>query len=138
MAHHGAKPALKAIKGGLSGVPPLPSTVPSSMAHEWDIVAVDLRDRKLLTKASLGVLESYAVALWACREATVALEKHGLIVSTAHGMLKPNPASAVLTKSQLIVARLAAELGITPASRSRSGMGGDIPVGDDEDEALGL
>ena len=136
MAHHGAKPALKTIKGGLSGVPALPASVPDCMREEWQTVAIDLRDRKLLTQACLGALESYVVALWSCREATKAIEKHGLLVASAHNMLKSNPASALLTKSQVIVARLAAELGITPASRSRDGMGAEMPEAEDDD--LGL
>ncbi|TCP90948.1 P27 family predicted phage terminase small subunit [Rhizobium sp. PP-CC-2G-626] len=137
MAFRGIKPALKTIDGGLNGLPALPASVPDVMREEWETVAIDLRDRRLLTKSCLGALESYVVALWSCREATKAIEKHGLLVSSAHNMLKSNPASALLTKSQVIVARLAAELGITPASRSREGMGGDKPEAD-EDDALGL
>lgn len=137
MAHRGAKPALKAIKGGLDGIPPLPTTVHESMADEWQAIALDLKERKLLARPMLGALESYVMALWSSREAAKAIETHGLIVNTAHGTPKANPASALLTKSQTTVARLAAELGITPAARSRSGMGGDDAASDDHD-ALGL
>lgn len=136
MAKPGVKPALKTIDGGLAGIPVMPASVPDVMREEWDIIAMDLRDRKLFTKSCLGALESYVVALWSCREATKMIEKHGLLISSAHNMLKSNPATAHLTKSQVIVARLAAELGITPASRSRDGMGGDQPEADDD--ALGL
>lgn len=137
MAHRGAKPTLKAIKGGLDGIPPLPASVHASMADEWHCIAIDLRDRRLLARPMLGALESYVMALWASREAVRAIEAHGLIVNTAHGMPKANPASALLTRSQTNVARLAAELGITPASRSRAGMNGEGQEPKDDDD-LGL
>lgn len=137
MAKGGAKPTLKAIEGGLSGIPPLPSTVHSSMAEEWDVIAADLRDRKLLAKPMLGVLETYVVALWMARLSAEDIATNGLTVQTAHKDKKANPATAVLKAAQVSVARLAAELGITPASRSRAGMGGDKPATPDTDP-LGL
>lgn len=137
MAHHGAKPALKAIAGGLDGVPPLPASVPSCMADEWNIIAADLKERKLLAKPMLGVLETYVVALWTQREALSEIQTNGILVKTAHQAPKANPATAMLKAAQVSIARLAAELGITAASRSRAGMGGDAP-GKDDDDALGL
>jgi P27 family predicted phage terminase small subunit len=107
------------------------------MAEEWDVIAVDLRDRKLLAKPMLGVLETYVVALWMARQAAEDIAANGLKVKTAHQADKANPATAVLKAAQISVARLAAELGITPASRSRAGMGGDKPATPDEDP-LGL
>ncbi|OCJ05258.1 hypothetical protein A6U87_14720 [Rhizobium sp. AC44/96] len=137
MAHHGVKPALKAIPGGLDGIPPLPAGVDPSMADEWQAIAFDLKERKLLARPVLGSLETYVTALWNVRECQAAIKEHGLLVGTAHGMKKPNPACGLLHKQQAVVARFAAELGLTPASRSRAGMGGDAPT-KPEDDPLGL
>ncbi|WP_318412010.1 phage terminase small subunit P27 family [Rhizobium sp. PL01] len=85
----------------------------------------------------LGVLETYVAALWMQREALKEIQTNGILVKTAHQAPKANPATAMLKAAQISVARLSAELGITPASRSRAGMGGDEPTPDDDD-ALGL
>lgn len=136
MAHHGIKPKLKAIPGGLQGIPPLPASINPSMLDEWNTIAADLKERKLLAKPMLGVLETYVGALWMVRLAHAEIETHGLFVDSAHKSLKQNPATSVLKAAQQIVARLAAELGITPAARSRAGMGGGEEKPEDDD--LGL
>ncbi len=71
------------------------------------------------------------------REALKELHTNGMIVKSAHQAPKANPATAMLKAAQITIARLAAELGITPASRSRSGMGGDDAKPDADDD-LGL
>lgn len=137
MAQHGAKPTLKTIKGGLDGVPPMPEVLPACMAEEWNIIAADLKDRRLLAKPMLGALETYVAALWTQREALKEIQTNGILVKTAHQAPKANPATAMLKAAQISIARLAAELGITPASRSRAGMGGDDGK-PDTDVDLGL
>lgn len=119
MSTRGRKAELKTIDGGLSGVPKAPAEIPDCMLSEWNAVAADLVERKLLTVAMMGVLSTYIIALWSVRQAQKAVEEHGLLVKTAHNMLKPNPASGVLSKSSEQVARLSAELGLTPAARSK-------------------
>lgn len=113
---------LKAIEGGMKGLPRMPDHVPASMADEWGVIARDLHKRKLLTESGLGVVATYLVALWCVREAQKAIEEHGVLVKGAHGALKPNPASGMLSRAQETVARLSAELGLTPLSRSRKGL----------------
>ncbi|WP_276118381.1 phage terminase small subunit P27 family [Pararhizobium qamdonense] len=137
MAHRGVKPALKEIAGCLEAVPAMPSHLPLSMRQEWIVLATDLTNRKMITSATLGTLETYVRSLWLAREAQKAIEEHGLIVKTEKGSTKANPATTTLNESQTTIARLASELGLTPASRSRSGMGGDTPK-PDNDDALGL
>lgn len=118
----GRRAELKAIKGGLADVPPPPASLPAGMAEEWTDVAADLTKRGLLTASMLGVLESYLIARWTMREAQAAVAEHGLLVKGAHGAPKPNPATGVLNKAGEVVARLAAEMGLTPASRSRKAL----------------
>lgn len=119
MSTRGRKAELKAIDGGLKGVPHKPASLPTSMSEEWDAIAADMADRKILTTPALGLLESYLIARWSVQEAQRAIAEHGVLTKTAHQMLKPNPACGLLSKSLEAVARLGAELGISPAARSK-------------------
>ncbi|MBA8844383.1 P27 family predicted phage terminase small subunit [Ochrobactrum sp. RH1CCR137] len=119
MSTRGRKAELKTIEGGLSGVPKAPAEIPACMLPEWNAVAADLVERKLLTVSMIGVLSTYIIALWSVREAQKAIAEHGLLVSGAHKALKPNPACGMLSKSSEQVARLSAELGLTPSARSK-------------------
>ena len=117
----GRKAELKAIDGGLAGVPAMPDEIPADMASEWQTIAADMAQRKILTPSMSGVLSTYILALWTVRECREAIAKHGLLVETAHKMMKPNPASGMMAKAMDTVSRLAAELGLTPAARSKQG-----------------
>tara|TARA_R110002051_G_scaffold235179_2_gene296629 strand:+ start:1526 stop:1939 length:414 start_codon:yes stop_codon:yes gene_type:complete len=117
----GAKAHLKAIDGGLKGVPKVPDTIPDNMVDEWKAVVAEMVERKILTTTGLGIVETYILARWTVRECQKALAEHGPLTKTAHGMLKPNPAASILNKSTEAVARLGAELGLTPAARSKQG-----------------
>ena len=117
----GAKATLKAIDGGLKGVPKAPDSLPADIIPEWNIIAAEMVQRQILTASMTGILETYLHALWTVRECQKAMAEHGLMVKTAHGMLKPNPASGIMAKAMETVARLSAELGLTPAARSKQG-----------------
>jgi P27 family predicted phage terminase small subunit len=117
----GRKADLKAIDGGLKGVPPAPDTIPADMIDEWTAIAKEMAERRILTAPGLGLIETYIIARWTVREAQRAMMEHGALTKTAHGMFKPNPAAGILSKSLESVARLSAELGITPAARAKAG-----------------
>ncbi len=117
----GRKADLKAIDGGLKGVPHFKETLPKEMEADWNTIAAELVERKLLTASMIGILETYIIALWTVRECQKAIAEHGLLVETAHKMKKPNPASGMMAKAMETVARLSAELGLTPAARSKQG-----------------
>lgn len=119
MTTRGRKADLKAIDGGLKGVPALGEAVPSIFRDEWNAICADMIQRKILTTPALGLLESYLIARWSVQEAQKAIAEHGVLTKTAHQMLKPNPACGLLSKSLEAVARLGAELGISPAARSK-------------------
>jgi len=120
MSTRGRKADLKSIEGGLTGVPKAPASIPANMVDEWTAIAADLVERKLLNAPALGLLETYMLARWACVEAQKAIGEHGALTKGTHGSLKPNPACGFLSKSMEAVARLGAELGISPAARSKS------------------
>lgn len=118
----GVKPKLRAVKGGLADVPLPPASLPPEMAEEWTVIAADLTKRGLLAASMVGALEAYCVALWTVRQAQAAIAEHGVVVKGAHGAPKPNPATGVLNRAMEQVARLAGEMGITVAARSRKGL----------------
>jgi P27 family predicted phage terminase small subunit len=75
------------------------------------------------TKPVLGVVETYIIARWTVRLAKESLAKRGMLVSSrdVHSP-KANPAAVMLSKAQETVARLSAELGLTPLSRARKSL----------------
>lgn len=117
----GAKATLKAIDGGLKGVPRHSANLPSAMEDEWNTIAAEMVQREILTASMTGLLEAYLIAIWTVRECQKAIEEHGILTKTAHGNLKPNPASGLMSKAQETVARMSAELGLTPAARAKQG-----------------
>lgn len=104
--------------------PDIPKSIPADMHGEWRDVVDDLQARKVLTDAMLGSVESYILALRNMRQAQEAIETHGAVSVTPKGLMK-NPAVTLLGKAQVTMSRLAAELGLTPAARSRRKMSGD-------------
>ncbi len=128
MSTRGRKAELQVIEGGLEDIPDtLPDHIPSAMRTEWMAVVEDLRDRKMLTDAVLGTVDAYVLAMWNARKAQEAIDTHGPLINAGKGILKQNPAVSLLGKSQSTIMRLAAELGLTPAARSRKKMQGDTP-----------
>lgn len=127
MSTRGRKAELKVIEGGgVKEVPnDVPDHIPAPMHGEWRAVVEDLKSRHMLTESAYGTVDSYVLAQWNMRKAQEALDLHGPVVDGGKGILKQNPAATMLGKAQNTVTRLAAELGLTPASRSRPKMGGD-------------
>lgn len=120
MSTRGRKAELKAIDGGLTGIPKAPATLHVDFRAEWDAIAADMAARRILSASSLGLLETYLTARWTVQEAQKAIAEYGMLTKAGHGQLKPNPASGILAKALESVARLSAELGISPAARSKA------------------
>lgn len=115
----GSRPELKAIEGGLTKAPPLPESLPKSMAKTWQITCADMIGRGLLTAAMLPMVEAYVGAVWLARECRKCIEEYGVLAIANGGQRKPNPALAGLTKANESIARLGDDLGISPLSRNR-------------------
>lgn len=99
----------------------VPDHIPAEMADEWRKVVYDLTGRKLLVGSMLGSVDAYILALWNARLAQKEIDKHGLLVASGKdGVVKQNPAVSLLGKANEAVLRLATELGLTPASRSKA------------------
>ena len=118
----GRRPALKAVDGGMNRVPPMPSHLPAACLEDWQTTTADLQGRDLLLPAVLPIVAEYVGGLAIARECRTAIFKDGPIVRTAQGNPKPHPAANMLKSQGELVARLAAELGLTALGRSRSGI----------------
>lgn len=112
----GRKPA--AIVSGTSPVtlvPNPPAWLSKDAKAEWRRVApILVTERRTLTTADLATLENYAIAVGVMREASRQLTREGLVVAG-----KRHPAYGILHSAQTDARLCAAELGLTPVSRSR-------------------
>lgn len=135
----GRRPDLQPIEGGKSKLLAPPDHFPRAMCVEWQTVVADLMERGLLAESMTGVLACYVTSVWTVAECRKALGQDGFFVKTKTGEPKPHPAAGMLSKHVEIVARLAAELGLTPAARSRKALQGPETAADDDDSsALGV
>jgi P27 family predicted phage terminase small subunit len=127
----GRKPA--AIVTGtstLGAVPRPPAWLSKDAKAEWRRVAPILVERNVLTDGDLGVLETYCSAIGTAREAQRTLNAEGLTLAG-----KRHPVFGILNAAQTNARLCAAELGLTPVSRSRPAIRDD--AGGDELEFLG-
>ncbi|QBX35085.1 phage terminase small subunit P27 family [Paracoccus liaowanqingii] len=79
---------------------------------EWDRVMPVLTERKILTDADLGSLESYCICIGRVRQMEAAIQ----VEAEPEMMLK---LIRVQDKAMASARQLAAEMGLTPVSRSR-------------------
>jgi P27 family predicted phage terminase small subunit len=135
MSTRGRKPEFQVIEGGLSDRPEIPAHIPTDLHPEWQAVIDDLTRRKMLTEAVLPTIETYVQAIGNARTAQRAIDQHGALVIGRDGVPKQNPAVSLLGKCNSTITRLSAELGLTPASRSRKNMSGNQEAGDDCSQA---
>ncbi len=132
----GTKPALASDPKGLAAIPKPPAWLSKDAKAEWRRVTPLLVERRILSDADLGTLENYANAIGNVRIAQRELAKSGLVFVTPSGQVKRSPAAGIVAEFSGIALRLAAELGLTPVSRSRPAIRDDDH--DDEDDDLGL
>lgn len=129
----GRKPAV--IVGGsnpVTVVPTPPSYFPKDAKAEWRKIApILVLERKTLTEADMGTLESYCLSTSTMRQAQRIINVEGLV--TADG--KRHPAFGIMNAAQTTQRLCAAELGLTPVSRSRPAVRSG---GDDDDNPFGI
>lgn len=116
----GAKPELRAVDGGLSRLPSAPSWLHAEGKAEWRRVVPALRERRTITRADLPVLEAYCLAAGTVRRAQTTIGAEGDYVVDAKGVRRRHPAFQTLFQALTESRRLAAELGLTPASRHKA------------------
>ena len=121
----GTKPHLREDSGAVADIIAAPEWLAESARAEWDRVMPVLTERRILTEADLGGLENYCICIGRVRDMEAGIQNTPdpeLILKLAR-MQDKAMASARL---------LAAELGLTPVSRSRPAIRNDNPEeGDD-------
>jgi len=130
----GTKPELRSDPDAVACLD-APEWMSSDAAAEWDRVMPILSERRILTVADLGGLENYCVAIGQVREMERHLQEFGHVIDGPTG-LKRNPAVGIQADAMTRARLLAAELGLTPVSRSRPAIREDDP--DDGDDPLDL
>ena len=99
-------------------VPPCPACLGDEARKEWQRLAKELGELGLLTRLDRGLLAAYcqAHALWV--EAVSSIERYGTMIKSPNGYPMQSPSVAVANKQVEIMVRIAAELGMTPSSRT--------------------
>ncbi|MFG1399911.1 phage terminase small subunit P27 family [Roseixanthobacter pseudopolyaromaticivorans] len=100
---------------------------------EWRRVMPVLVERRVLSEADIHAVERFCEASGDIHISRAAIDKDGAYTLNRFGELKRHPAFATLREATAEARRWAAELGLSPASRSRAGTHED-----DEDNPLDL
>lgn len=135
MSHHtrGRKAEPRPVADPVRKVPTPPKDMTGEAKKEWRRVMPVLVERRVLSGADIAAVERYCEATGDISIARAAIALDGAYVPNRLGELKRHPAFATLRESTAEARRWAAELGLTPASRSRAGAHED-----DEDNPLDL
>lgn len=129
----GRKAQVRALDGALSKAPPAPSWLPPYGKTEWRRVLPQLVADRKIAAHELSTVEAYCLAVARMREAEEALQRHGLTFESDSGP-KRRPETTILKENIEAARRLAAELGLTPASRGKNTGGA---IGNDDADDLG-
>lgn len=133
----GRKPELRAIEGGLAKAPKAPAWLPSEAKDEWKRVLPSLIKRRILTDTDMASVEAYCLAVGTIRRCQATIAREGDTVETNAGT-KRHPAFQTLGQMMTEMRRLAAELGLTPASRGKAAKMPDGEEGYDAYADLGI
>lgn len=132
----GRKPNITALLGALDKPPPAPAWLPRHARAEWARVVPAMVKGRSLAGNELSTVESYCIAVARIRECEAIIQKHGLTFVSPSGESKRRPETTIHKENIEAARRLAAELGITPASRSKNK--GGATDDEDTDEFAGM
>ena len=138
MSHHtrGRKADPRPAADAITRLRSPPKGMGKDAKAEWRRIMPALIARRVLTEADIGAVESYCTAFGDAREARATIAADGAYVTNRLGELKRHPAFTTLREAAGEARRWAAELGITPASRSR--VGGSSEEEDSAGAKMGL
>lgn len=123
----GTKPQMRQDADAVTNIP-APGWLAEDARKEWGRVMPILTERRILTDADLGGLENYCICIGRVRETERLIQNE----TEAEMQLK---LIRVQDKAMASARQLAAELGLTPVSRSRPAIREDE---DDSPNPLGL
>lgn len=115
----GRKPQLGNEAAPVANVPDAPAWLSKDGKAEWRRIMPLLVERRILTDADLGSVENFCLAIGRTRE----LER---LIQKAKGEIDPK-LFRMQDKAIQTARQLAAELGLTPVSRSRPAMRDEDP-----------
>lgn len=135
MSHHmrGRKAAPKPVSNAVTKTPPPPKDMSAEAKAEWRRVIPVLVERRTLSPADMAAVERYCEATGDVKIARARIKADGEYIKNRLDELKRHPAFTTLRESTAEARRWAAELGLTPASRSRVAKGETT----DDDSLLG-
>jgi P27 family predicted phage terminase small subunit len=135
----GRKAQLKGVAEGIAKPPPAPAWLPAEAKAEWKRIWPTLAARRTITVADLASVESYCLAMGTIKRAQVLIAREGDMVGGGEDDMAParrHPAFQTLFQALTESRRLAAELGLTPTSRSKAGSA--VPPDDDDLAGAGI
>jgi P27 family predicted phage terminase small subunit len=130
----GRKPELQTDKAAVAAIPNAPAWLSKEGRAEWRRIMPLLIERRILTDADMGSVENYCIAIGQVRAAERTIQNEGMTVQGASG-LRAHPAVKIQSDAMTRARLLAAELGLTPVSRSRPSIREDH---DQDSSDLGL
>ncbi len=101
------------------GLPDCPRHLTEVARDEWARIAGALYDMGVLTMVDRAALAAYCQAYARWVEAEEKLKETPVMLKTPSGYVQQSPWLSVANKQMELMGRYMAELGITPASRSR-------------------
>jgi P27 family predicted phage terminase small subunit len=120
----GTKPAVRQDAAALAAAPRPPAWLSKFAKAEWRRIMPLLVERRILTDADMGSVENYCVAIGRVRE----IERQ---FALAGGEIDPR-LFRMQDKAIQTARQLAAELGLTPVSRSRPAVRQNADSDDDD------
>lgn len=129
----GLKPNMRLPKNPVSKAPKVPAWFNEHATAEWRRIWPELLKRKTVTEADLGSVENYCVAMGQVRQMQVLLNKtSSILINKEKGTARANPAVKIQSDAMTRARLLAAELGLTPVSRSRPSIRDDSEAMENE------
>jgi P27 family predicted phage terminase small subunit len=88
---------------------------------EWERIVPIMRDLGVMTDVDIGVMAGYCQAYSTLQDAVLQMQNFGLVYQPTKGKnyLQQTPFLSIANKAMSQMRKLAAELGLTPSSRSR-------------------
>lgn len=100
-------------------MPGCPDHLGETAREEWHRIAGTLHEMGVLTSVDRAALAAYCQCYGRWVEAEIRLKETPALLRTPSGYVQQSPWLAVANKQLELMGRFMAELGITPASRSR-------------------
>ena len=101
------------------GVPDCPPHLMDAARDEWDRLVDVLHGMGVVTLADRAVLAAYCQCYGRWVEAEEKLQSTPMLLKTATGYVQQSPWLSIANKQLELMGRYMAEIGLTPASRSR-------------------